>query len=252
MQTLNEIEVATQQKGDSMNVQEVTILSNRVPTGIVGLDEMIEGGFPRGSLILLVGSPGSGKTIASAHFLYHGAKNLNENGIYVSFAERRDFFLDNMKRVGLDFETLENEGKFKFLDLMTTNEAAVGSTLSMVFREVIAIGAKRLVIDSFTAMAQAFKNKIDARIILQLIDKIMRQTGCTTLVLVELSTGNKMIGLGFEEFVADGIIQFETIEEKEGIRKRAVILKMRGTNHSHHYNNIVISDKGISLMPYVT
>ena len=227
-------------------------MTNRVPTGIVGLDDMIEGGFPRGSLILLAGSPGSGKTIASAQYLYHGAKNLDEKGVYVSFAERRDFFLDNMKRFGLDFEMLESQGKFKFLDLMTTSEGAVSSTLDIVLREVLEINAKRLVIDSFTAMAQAFKRKIDARIILHMLDKIMRQTGCTTLLLVELPTGSKTLGLGFEEFVADGIILFETIDEKEGIRKRAVIRKMRGTNHNQNYSNIVISERGVSLMPYVT
>ncbi len=235
-----------------MSVQQVSILSDRVPTGIAGLDDMSEGGFPRGSLILLAGSPGSGKTIASAQYLYHGAKNLDEKGVYVSFAERRDFFLDNMKRFGLDFEMLESQGKFKFLDLMTTSEGAVSSTLDIVLREVLEIDAKRLVIDSFTAMAQAFKRKIDARIILHMLDKIMRQTGCTTLLLVELPTGSKTLGLGFEEFVADGIILFETIDEKEGIRKRAVIRKMRGTNHNQNYSNIVISERGVSLMPYVT
>jgi circadian clock protein KaiC len=235
-----------------MSVQEVSILSDRVPTGIVGLDDMIEGGFPRGSLILLAGSPGSGKTIASAQFLYYGAKNLDENGVYVSFAERREFFLDNLKRLDLDFETLEKKGKFKFLDLITTSEEAVPSTLDIVLREALEIDAKRLVIDSFSAMAQAFKRKIDARIILHILDKLMRQTNCTTLLLTELPTGSKTIGFGFEEFVADGIIRFEAIEEKEGIRKRAVILKMRGTNHNQNYCNIVISDQGISLMPYVT
>lgn len=235
-----------------MSGQQVSILSDRVPSGIAGLDDMSEGGFPRGSLILLAGSPGSGKTIASATYLYHGAKNLDEKGVYVSFAERRDFFLDNMKRFGLDFEMLESQGKFKFLDLMTTREGGISSTLDIVLREVLEIDAKRLVIDSFTAMAQAFKRKIDARIILHMLDKIMRQTGCTTLLLVELPTGSKTLGLGFEEFVADGIILFETIDEKEGIRKRAVIRKMRGTNHNQNYSNIVISERGVSLMPYVT
>lgn len=235
-----------------MTVQtEVVQPTDRVPTGIVGLDEMIEGGFPRGSLILLAGSAGSGKTIASAHFLYHGAKNLNENGVYVSFAERREFFMDNMKRFGLDFETLESQGKFKFLDLITTKEEAVSSSVKLMSREFLEMGAKRLVIDSFTAMAQAYKKKIDARIILHMLDKLLKNTGCTTLLLVELPTGNKTIGLGFEEFVADGIILFETVDEKEGLRRRAVVRKMRGTSHNMNFSHIVISDRGISLMPYV-
>ena len=226
-------------------------LDNRVPTGIAGLDSMIEGGFPKGSLILLAGSPGSGKTIASAHFLYHGAKNLNESGIYLSFAERREFFIDNMKKFGFDFETLESQGKFKFLDLLTTREDTVSSTIGMLSREVLELGAKRLVVDSFTAMAQAFNKRIDARIILHMIEKLMSKSNCTTLLLVELPTGTRTIGLGFEEFVADGVLLFEAVEEREGIRKRAVVRKMRGTNHNLNYSHIVISDHGISLMPYV-
>jgi circadian clock protein KaiC len=241
----------SQQEGNLIAVQEENTLNKRVPTGIPGLDEMIEGGFPRNSLILLAGSPGSGKTIASAHFLYHGAKALNENGIYLSFAERREFFVENMRKFGFDFESLENEGKFKFLDLLTTREDTVSSTIGMLSREVLELDAKRLVVDSFTAMAQAFNRRIDARIILHMVEKLMSKSGCTTLLLVELPIGTKTIGLGFEEFVADGVILFETVDEREGIRKRAVIRKMRGTNHNLNYNHIVISDRGISLMPYV-
>jgi len=234
-----------------MTLQEVSILADRAPTGINGLDDMVEGGFPKGSLILLAGSPGSGKTIASAHFLYHGSKSLNENGIYLSFAERREFFIDNMKKFGFDFEMLENQGKFRFLDLLTTREDTVSSTIGMLSREVLELDARRLVVDSFTAMAQAFRRRIDARIILHMIEKLMSRSACTTLLLVELPTGTKTIGLGFEEFVADGVVLFEAVEEREGIRKRAVIRKMRGTNHSLNYSHIVISDRGISLMPYV-
>jgi len=235
-----------------MNSQGVNVLNDRVPTGIVGLDDLIEGGFPRGGLILLGGCPGSGKTIASAQYLYHGVTNLNEKGVYVSFSERKETFFKHMKRFGFDFAMLEKKGKFKFLDMMTCDESAVGSTLNIAFGEVSAMRAKRLVIDSFSAIAQAFEKKIDARIVIHLLEKIMRQTDCTTLLLVEIPTGSRMIGLGVEEFVADGIILFETIEERSGIRKRAIIRKMRGTNHNMNYSNIVISAKGFSLMPEVT
>jgi len=230
----------------------VNELHERVPTGITGMDELIEGGFPKGSLILLAGSPGSGKTIASAQYLYHGAMRLNEKGIYVSFAERRETFMKNMQRFGFDFQTLEDKGDFRFLDMMTSEEDAIASVLDMIMSEVSTMKARRLVVDSFSALAQAFKRRIEARIIIHLLEKMMRTTGCTTLMLVEVPTGSPTIGMGIEEFVADGIILFETIDELTGIRKRAVIRKMRGTNHNMNYNNIVISNKGIALMPEVT
>jgi len=226
---------------------------SRVSTGIKGLDEMIEGGFPRGSMIVLAGSPGSGKTIASAQYLYHGASNFGEKGAYISFVERESVFLRNMERLGLNFERLKNEGSFKFLDMITPGtEAFSMDAMNFALKEVQSMKAQRLVIDSFTAISSVFEKKAEARIILHLLERLMLEFGCTTLLVVEVPTGHKDLGFGFEEFVADGIIMFETVDEKEGIRKRAVVRKMRGTNHSQNYCNIVVSNQGLSLVPYVT
>jgi circadian clock protein KaiC len=230
---------------------DVENLKDRVPTGIKGLDNLIEGGFPRGSLILLAGSPGSGKTIASAQYLYHGAANLGEKGVYLSFAERESVFVHNMERFGLNFTELKNAGKLKFLDLIPPrNEELSAATLNIALSEFQSMKAQRLVIDSFTAMTLAY-NTTDSRVSLQVLEKVMREIGCTTLLIVEIPTGKTGLGLGFEEFVADGIILFETIEVRSGIQKRAIIRKMRGTNHNQNYCNIVISDQGLSLMPHI-
>lgn len=223
-------------------------MPKRTETGIEGLDKLVEGGFPQGSLIVLAGSPGSGKTIAAAQYLYHGATKLGQKGVYVSFGERKQVFFENMERFGLNFEKLEKAGKFQFLDLMTTSTAAVSDTLELALDGVRRVKAQRLVLDSFSALASGFDNKTDARIILQLLEKLMRDIGCTTLLLVEVPMGQKGLGFGFEEFVSDGIILFETIEVKSGIQKRAIIRKMRGTNHDQNYCKIVISDQGLSLV----
>jgi circadian clock protein KaiC len=228
-------------------------VESRVPTGIKGLDDMIEGGFPRGSMILLAGSPGSGKTIASAQYLHHGASELGENGVYVSFVERESVFLRNMAKFGLNFEKLKNEGKFKFMDMITPGSQEFSmDTINFALREVQSMNARRLVIDSFTALASTFKKEVDARVILHLLEKLMREMDCTSLLVVEVPTGRTDLGLGFEEFVVDGLILFEAVREQLGIRKRAIISKMRGTNHSQNYCNIVISNRGLSLLPYVT
>lgn len=230
----------------------VEVSDDRVPTGIKGLNELIEGGLPRASMIILAGSPGSGKTIASAQFLHYGAMECDENGVYVSFSERKDVFSKNMLRLGMDFNELEKNGKFRFLDFATTKETGISSTLKELLNETLSVKAKRLVVDSFTAMATAFEKKIEARVVLHAFEKLMRQAGCTTLILVEVPTGSSNLGLGFEEFVADGLILFETIEDEVGIRKRAIIRKLRGTNHDQHYSKIIISEQGVSLTPYVT
>src|ERR1700726_4951043 len=84
----------------------------RSSTGNTELDSFLSGGFPRGSLILVSGNPGTGKTIFTASFLYQGAAHQGEPGIYVSFSEARQSFFENMKTLGLDFQTLEKDGRF--------------------------------------------------------------------------------------------------------------------------------------------
>jgi len=185
---------------------QTNLMIERVPTGIHGLDPLIEGGFPKGSLILVAGNPGTGKTSFSAQFLYYGAAEYGENGIYVSLAEGREAFMKNMDSFGLDFEKLEREGKVKVLDLVTVKEEGVSTILERILSEIHELKAKRLVIDSFTAIAHAFNEKIDARIILHtILGKMVRQTGCTTLLVIEVPKGEERMGLGIEEFVADGI-----------------------------------------------
>lgn len=76
----------------------------RVSTGTEDLDHQIEGGFPKGSLILLAGNPGSGKTVFAGSFLHEGIVRSHEKGIYASFAEGHDAFCSNMERFGFDFK----------------------------------------------------------------------------------------------------------------------------------------------------
>jgi len=207
-------------------------MSNRVASGIEGLDELLGGaeGFPKGGLIVLAGNPGTGKTIFSAQFLYRGAVDQGEKGVYVSFAEDREQFYRNMKGFGFDFERLEKEGLFSFLDMLTVREAGISPVLELMIGKVAELGVKRLVIDSFSAMAQAFKEPHDARIVLHtILSRVARSMGCTTLLVVEVPHGRSEIGLGIEEFVADGIIVLRRRLLEGNPLRELEILKIRGS-----------------------
>jgi len=221
---------------------------DRVPTGIEGFDSLIEGGIPRGSLVLLAGNAGSGKTIFSAQYLYHGASKLEEPGLYVSFAESRETFLKNMKRMNMDFERYEQEGRLKFIDLVTVTEKGIGEILTSILEEISALKAKRLVIDSFSALAQAFKAPIDARIVLHtILGKMVRQAGSTTLLVVEMPMNEERMGLGIEEFVADGVIAMTLASKRGYLDRRLQILKMRGTKTSKALLRYDIDEHGIRV-----
>jgi predicted ATP-dependent serine protease len=94
---------------------KAVLMERFVPTGVEGLDNILGGGFPSGSLIVLAGCPGTGKTIFSAQFLHHGCVNYGESGVYASFAESKEVFYENMESLGFYFRKLEEEGKFRTL-----------------------------------------------------------------------------------------------------------------------------------------
>ncbi|MEM2341895.1 MAG: ATPase domain-containing protein [Candidatus Bathyarchaeia archaeon] len=204
---------------------------DRVSTGDQNLDRLMEGGFPKGSLILLAGNPGVGKTVFGANFICKGVKDFDETGVYVSLAEDRETFYSNIsKHFGTNCEECGKRGMCIFLDYATVKEEGISAMLESILEEIMKVNAKRLVIDSFTAMAQAFKEQFESRIILHtILGKIVRKMGCTTLLICEVPYGANMISKGMEEFVADGVIVLRTSSLEERLFRDLEIKKMRGT-----------------------
>lgn len=221
---------------------------DRVATGIDGFDSLIGGGFPTGSLILVAGNAGSGKSIFASQFLYFGLSRQKENGVYVSFAEDRKMFLSNMAKLNMDFEKYEKEGSFRFLDLITTREEAVQTMIQTILSEVNDGKAKRLVIDPFTALMHALHDKIDARILLHtILWKMTHNTNVTTLLISEKSLGVETRKPQVEEFVCDGVISLNIYPE-EGLLKRSLqVVKLRGTPINSAQHNFDIDDHGIRM-----
>jgi circadian clock protein KaiC len=224
---------------------------DRVSSGVGGLDELIEGGFPKGNLILVSGPPGSGKTIFGFQFLYEGIAKRNEVGMMVTFLETKESFYSNFRNLGFDLKSLEETGHFNFMSLVTTKEEGVSDSLNSVLTEITDSKVTLLVIDSFTAMKDAFRDPIEARIVLNtVLGKMVRLLGCTTILIDERPLDQK-VGSGMEAFVADGVINLESFLDRNEIRRRILISKMRGTNHSMKYQGVVIGQNGIRLTPIV-
>jgi len=220
--------------------------NNRVVTGIEGFDSLIEGGLPRNSVIVVAGGPGAGKTIFSAQYIHHGALN-GEKGVYVSFGEAADAFKEYMQRFGLGFQKLEKEGKVAILDL-TVPKLGLETNLDLIEQRVRDLGAKRLVIDSFSAIALALGERVDVRTTLHMLTKLLREINCTTIMVVDVSIGSQTIGTGLEEFLADGIVLLDTSLEGGQLQRSLLVRKMRGTNHSIRTNPYIISERGIAVM----
>jgi circadian clock protein KaiC len=220
----------------------------RISTGISGLDALIEGGFPKGFTILVAGNPGTGKTVLTAHYLYNGLVN-NQNGLYVSFSEADYSFYNNTERFGMKFREFQKQNRFSFLDFSAVTQEGIQDALEEVLATIKETNAERIVIDSFSAIFQAFVNPNEARIALHVVlGKMLRAQGVTTLVIGEVPIGSVSIGSGIEEFVADGIIKMEhgNTNASPIIVK---VIKMRSTSIDREPHICVIKNDGMTIFP---
>jgi len=222
----------------------------RVKTGVEGLDKLVEGGFPRGDTILLAGNTGSGKTILSTQFICEGVTKHGENGVYVTFEEDAKTLKRNMLRFGYDLEKLESKGLIRVLDLEAIKGAGLSANIEFILNALREIDAKRLVIDSLTAFLSACQEKFEYRTLMHLFYKILKKLGCTTVMTCSVPTGLETLGLGIEEFIADSVITLESIIHGGELKTRFLIRKMRGTDHSKKYHEVIIGGKGLEIVSF--
>lgn len=225
-------------------------LSERVPTGIDGLDDLIEGGFLRSDVILLAGGPGSGKTIFSTQFIHKGATQYGEKGVYATFEEDAKTLKRNMLRFGFDFERLEREGAIKVIDLEALKGEGLSANIQFILDALEETNGKRLVIDSLTAFFAACPEKFEYRALMHLIYRMLKTRDITTIMTCSMPLGAKTLGLGIEEFVADSVILLENVIDSLELKTRLLIHKMRGTDHSRKYHNVFLTDKGMQIVPF--
>ena len=225
-------------------------MTKRIKTGIKGLDEIVEGGFFEGDFILLAGDAGSGKTIFCSQYICYGAEN-GEKGIIATFEEDRETLLRNMESLGLEMKRLEKENKVRILDLEAFKGTNLQINLEFILTNIEEFGAKRLTIDSINAFLAACEDKFEYRTIMHFLYKIFKRAGVTTVATCSIPTGAKTLGLGFEEFIADALIILENFLENYELKRRLLVRKMRGTNHSRKYHSVIIDENGMSIVPLI-
>ncbi|MFQ5998859.1 MAG: ATPase domain-containing protein, partial [Candidatus Bathyarchaeia archaeon] len=199
-----------------------------VTTGIEYLDRVLQGGFPSGSLIVLAGNPGTKKTMFALQFLQKAAEH-GDNGIYVSFAEGHEALLNLSRMSGLNLDDLKQ--KISVMDLVTVKQDGTAPFLDSIIHQIQTKKAKRLAVDSYSALSQAFREKIEARIVLHtILGKMVRQMGCTTILVLD----GEDVAKEMEAYVADGVITLKRTALEGRLLREIEIIKLRGTKIFQH------------------
>jgi KaiC/GvpD/RAD55 family RecA-like ATPase len=237
-----------------------------VRTGIPGVDELLEGkGLPQGYGIFVLGSPGSGKTTLGIQFLYEGVKQFSENGVYITLDEDIAYVKANAKRLGMDIEALEREGKLALVDAspirkipsqLVVGEYRIGkkeftlvSLMDMVKTHVRRVGAKRIVVDPLVSLTLQFPDEAERRGALLDLMQAIAETGCTSLLISELSESAADRKYQFEEFLAQGVIMMRKVLTGNRVVLVFQVEKMRGLSHDNQQRPYKIDRGGLVVYP---
>jgi circadian clock protein KaiC len=213
----------------------------RVPTGIVGLDPLIEGGFPKGRSILVTGEPGTGKTIFALQFLYDGLKR-GEKAVWVTADEEPMDVIDQAASLGWDFEPLIRNKELAILNAGSYLSSLPGAgaerridihkAVSDLAGLVKQIGAQRLVFDPLGPFVllgdSATRIQDQTRQLIQLLRSSMPTTNLLTSYAVPRSGERSMHGV--EEYMVAGAIVLEMIWQGGALGRSLIVEKMRYTD----------------------
>ena len=230
--------------------KDFSVKINRVPTGIGGFDSIIEGGFVRGSTVMLSGGAGTGKTIFGLQYLYNGATKYDEPGIYLSFNEDKEAIYRHSSLFDWDFAKLEKENKFSFIKYGPYEVDSILSEGGGSIKDTIDdLGAKRIVVDSLTSYTLLYDNAYkESEAILSLFS-ILKRWGITTLVISEVGETELERTQDRSIFLSDGVV-FTYYLRKELSRNRALeVIKMRDTSHLEKICPFTITRKGLVVFP---
>lgn len=235
------------------------IFLKKLETGILGFDQIANGGVPEGRSTLVSGTSGSGKTVLALQFLVTGVMQYEQNGVFVTFEESPRDLINNVRSFGWDVQELIDENKIAVVDAtpdpgQETVEAGrfdLSALLARIENAIRRVNAKRVILDTLGALLPQFSDSNVVRRELHRIHAGLRQLGVTTLITMERIDEEGGIGrFGVEEFVADNVILLRNRIEQEKRRRTIEILKFRGTTHQKgEYPFTIDSETGVTIIP---
>jgi len=233
----------------------------RISTGIYGLDEKMQGGLFKGSVNLITGKTGTGKSAFCSSFLRHGAL-IGESGLYVTTEQREeDIKGDLYAMFGWDMKPLEEKNTIKFMtiqpifpskeiqDMNKLVRIYIADITERITRAIKEVEAKRVVIDSVSIIEMFIKDKYISRVaIMQLVERLKKLEVTAVLTGTIQETSEALSGGGIVEYLVDSVIKLDFVPVAEEYKRTLTIRKMRRTDHSTLIHPFEITKAGIRVI----
>ena len=224
-----------------------------IKTGVPGLDHVLKGGLRRNSSILVTGAPGTGKTILALQFIYYGAKNFNENGIFISTEEGLDVLDQSARNMGMDLAPMVNKGKIFFVQKPIATLKGGISSIKGLTDTIKKNNVKRVALDSlifFEYLYPRFEgNRMEYRRRVLMFMQEMKKAGVTFMVVSERSvTDFDRLTYDMMDFVFEGIILLSRIRKGSYFERVLTVAKIRGQDHSLDVYPVTIGSEGLKVL----
>lgn len=225
----------------------------RIPTGVPGLDEILNGGFIPGRAYLIRGGPGTGKTTLGLHFLATGAAS-GEKTLCITLTEPESQIRQNAERRSIDVSRVD------FLDLTPTPDFFVQVETYDIFspaevertpmtRQIIeaveSIRPTRVLVDSMTQFRYLAPDPFQYRKQVLSFVRFLTESGATVLFTSESSPEAPDADL---QFLADGVIELQ----REGDQRSLSVLKFRGSGFRPGAHSMRLDEEGMKVFPRLT
>lgn len=227
----------------------------KAPTNIQGLDEITEGGLPKGRPTLICGEAGCGKTLLAMEFLVKGAIFNKEPGVFISFEESEKELTANVASIGFDLDDLVKHKKIWLEhihidrgEIENTPEYDLKGLFVRIHNAIESINAKRVVLDTIESLFTAMPNPIIIRTELRRLFGWLKKKGVTAIITGERGEG-RLTRQGLEEYVSDCVILLDHRVKDQSSIRRLRIVKYRGSTHGTNEYPFLIDEDGFSVLP---
>jgi circadian clock protein KaiC len=219
-----------------------------IKTYIIGFDEKLGGGIPEGSVVLVVGEPGTMKSSVAFNILFHNASQANVQGLYISLEQSRESLMDHMTGLNMDISVCEDNVNILDLGLIRKNLTMLADQSWMhVFKMYVENLQKShdfrlLVLDSLPVLELLAEFKSPRADLFHFFEWL-RDQEITTFLISEMSQASPAYAKYDEDFLADGIIhvKMEKVDDIN-IQRRIRCVKMRSANHSPNFFTLLFHD----------
>jgi circadian clock protein KaiC len=227
----------------------------KAPTGIAGLDDITDGGLPRGRPTLVCGGAGSGKTLLSTEFLVRGALRFGEPGVFVAFEETPLELTENVESLGFTLGALVSSGKIivEHVHVDRGETAVVGAfsldgLFSRLGNAIDTVKAKRVVLDSLENLFAGLDDEAILRSELVRLFRWLKERRVTAVVTAEAGSPG-FTRHGLEEYLSDCVIVLDHRVHNQFATRRMRILKYRGSRHGTDEYPFIVGRDGLSVLP---